>query len=487
MVNAGLFAQEQLGYKDFAFLTVGGRWDRNSAFGEETSGEFYPKASLSVIPSQLDRWSDVPVLGNLSTLRVRTAIGQSGLQPGAFDKFTTFGPLPSVVLGPGLTPDNLGNPELKPEVTTEWELGAEFGLFEDRLALDVTYWDKVTKDALVDRQFPPSGGFLQSQIVNLGRIDAHGWDLGLNALLFNQPNFSVDFFANAAFLSEIITDMGGAPPIKVSGTYTRPRNFIMEGHAPGSFFGAKLEDVPAGTLPYDLNGDGQPDTEQELLGILGEPVTLDDLAPLVADEDGDGDVLDHFLGKPLPDWQGSFGATFRVLGNVELYTNFEYKAGNYHVQNLTDGFRDSNASIGRNHRKVAEIESTLLNPASSAEQRLDAAREWLGLRRLAPFAGLNQVEKADYVRWNELSLTYRVPTDWARRTFGFSHMSITASVRNLALWTGYSGIDPEANWFGRGRFFAGGVEPVEQNFGIGIDAFGFPLQRRYTFAVNFGF
>src|SRR5204862_4078849 len=68
-VNAGGFAQEQVGYKDYAFLTAGGRYDRNSAFGKTSEGVFYPKASASVVPSALSGWGNGPFTSHLSTLR----------------------------------------------------------------------------------------------------------------------------------------------------------------------------------------------------------------------------------------------------------------------------------------------------------------------------------------------------------------------------------------------------------------------------------
>ena len=122
VVQIGGYIQDQIGWNDWVFATVGGRWDANSAFGAEFSTAFYPKASLSVIPSQGLEWnSDL-----ISTFRIRGAVGQSGLQPGAFDKFTTFSPQPSEE-GPGVQPSNLGNAGLKPEVSTEWEFGTEVG------------------------------------------------------------------------------------------------------------------------------------------------------------------------------------------------------------------------------------------------------------------------------------------------------------------------------------------------------------------------
>ena len=118
---------------------------------------FYPKVSVSVVPSDRNSWTSP--LG-INTLRVRGAIGKSGRQPNAFSKFTTFAPLTSE-LGAGLAPSNLGNPALAPEVSTEWEVGAEIGFWDNRLGFDYTYWNRTVNDALIAKQFPLSGGFSQ--------------------------------------------------------------------------------------------------------------------------------------------------------------------------------------------------------------------------------------------------------------------------------------------------------------------------------------
>ena len=165
---------------------------------------------------------------------------------------------------------------------------------------------------------------------------------------------------------------------------------------------------------------------------------------------------------------------------------FEYKVGNYTVTNLTDGFRQANAGIGRNIQSAAEVEATVLNPASTPEQRLDAAKQWLKLRALTPYDGLNQNENGAFLRWRELSLAYNLPVRWTQQRFGLRDVSVRASVRTVALWTKYQGIDPELNVFGRGAANAD-LTGIDQNFGDAIDAFGFALPRRFTFAVRFGF
>lgn len=493
VVNVGIFAQEQVGFRDYLFLTFGGRLDANSAFGSNFSAVFYPKVSLSFVPTDAGL---VTPGGTLSSLRVRAAIGQSGLQPGAFDALTTYVALSSV-LGPGVAPDNLGNPDLEPEISTEWEVGFEAGLLNDQIGVEATYWNRIVRDALVARQFPVTGGFQATQLDNIGEIEGQGLELGINGRVFTSPNLNIDLFANAAYLWEQVTDMGGAPPIKVGGSYPRYRNFLIEGYSPGTNFGAQLLDVDPGFLPVDLvDGDGLPDSEEALVQFLSG-LTVDDASlptstaqVLLADLDADNDVLDHFLGKPTPDWAGSFGGSFTVFNNFTLSTLFEYKTGNYYVNNLTGAFRQANAVIGRNLPASARIERDFMtggvdaagNPLNDGNVRLEALREWVDeTLALAPFSGLNTIEQADFVRWRELSLTYRAPRNFVQG-IGLRNMSLTIAARNLAIWTKYSGVDPELNAVGRGA-----SSQLNNNFLDGVEAFGFATPRRIMFTLRFGF
>lgn len=472
--QVGGLVQEQIGWRDFAFLTLGARLDEHSAFGKSAGAVFYPKAGLAIMPSSLPSWGSEL----LSSLRLHAAVGTSGLQPGAFDQFTTFGALASE-FGAGIAPDNLGNPDLKPERSTEWEFGADVGLFQDRASVEATFWTRTVEDALVDRQFVPSGGFMNRQLANIGQLDAHGLELGINALAYQSRNFAINLFANAAFLDETLTDLGDAPPLKVGGSYPRYRQFTREGTAPGAFFGAKLDESVE--FPIDL-GDCQPRSEAELLDFFSQPRSPNDFGTIVVACGREQQLLQP-LGKSTPDWQGAFGGDITLFGSVTLRSLFEFRAGNYQVHDLDQAFRRSNPSIGRNVRKPAELEAILLNPESTAEERLAAANTWAReVEALSPLDGLNEIHDADFIRFRELSLTYRLPTSFAQR-LGARDVSFTASGRNLALWTNFPGRDPEQNALSRG----GGGNLLDENFNEGTAAFGVPLQRRIEFAVRASF
>ena len=87
-MTGGIFAQEQIGFNDYLFVTGGARYDKHSAFGESAGGALYPKLSVSL---RADGHAGRRALAALlSQVRVRAAIGRSGLQPSAFAKFTTY-------------------------------------------------------------------------------------------------------------------------------------------------------------------------------------------------------------------------------------------------------------------------------------------------------------------------------------------------------------------------------------------------------------
>jgi TonB-linked SusC/RagA family outer membrane protein len=502
-INGGYFAQEQLGFRDWTFLTVGGRYDFASAFGEDAPGVWYPKASLSVIPSELGAWSSP--LG-ISTLRLRAAWGRSGRQPGGFDKFTTFAPLRSE-LGAGLVPSQLGNQNLKPEIATEIEGGFEAGLLDERLGLSATAWQRTVDDLLIARQFAVSGGFRQSQLDNIGEIDANGYELGLQAVALNRPDLWIGFNASAAYLKQTVVSLGATNSIKTNPGYVRHRVFLKTGDPLGSIYvpriasacpgggttpaknklGADIACFGPGQFPISLNGNGRAATQAELLAYLAQPRDLktsavqNALRPLLADYDGSGNLFEQRIGDIFPDWTGTFGSDVTFRRNWQLHALFEWRNG-FMVHNLTHAFRGGqHATLGSNLRDYAEVEATLLNPASTPDERLAAANTYILHHRRLLEPGLSEFEDGKFLRFNELSLTYNASPEMARRV-GASSLSVTLSGRNLALWTNYTGSDPEITYAGREP--GGGVQA---NFNDSNDSFGMPIPRRYALRVNVGY
>ena len=502
VTQIGGYLQDQVGIDNWLFLTVGGRWDANSAFGADFSTAFYPKVSVSMEPLRaMERSSET-----LSTFRLRSAIGKSGLQPGAFDKFTTFSSQGSVA-GSGVRPANLGNDALRPEVSTEIEIGTEMGFLDDSWSIEATYWNRKGTDVLVSRQYPVTGGFTQRQLDNIGEMNAHGLELNLRGALVQREGLSVSLFANTAYEYQEITDMGGAPPLKTGDAYPRYRNYLTEGYAPAAFFGAKLADVdiPLNILP-PVDGVCQVPTRAQALEYFSEPRDPSQFKPLAygnrtgidpetkrpypfgvpngewaSNDCGEGLLL-SYLGKPTPDFAGSFGFNIAFGGSFELSSLFEYKLG-HQVQDLSGMFRRANSFIGRNTPRSAELYSIMVNPATTKEDRLDAAIAWAReVEGLSPMSGMNGIYDADWLQWRELSLVYRVPTavvdEW-----GISTATLNLGVRNLRLFMlgDYPGMDPEGNVLGRCN------EGLDCNFLDSTEGWGIPVPRRITLSTRLTF
>lgn len=488
VTQLGGYVQDQLGIDDWVFLTVGGRWDANSAFGENFETAFYPKASISVVPSQGLDWQNE----TFSTFRVRAALGKSGLQPDAFAKFTTYSPATSEE-GPGVEPSNLGNNDLKPETSTEWEVGAELGLFNDRWSVDATYWDRTVTDAMVDRQFSVTGGFVAEQLVNIGELSGKGVELSLRGTVLQQEGLSLNVFANTAYMKEEVTSLGGAPPLKTGGSYPRYRNYILEGYAPGAYFGAQIADLD---IPLNLDGTCTEPTQAAALAYFAGPVNPSSFKPLAIGNSDFGTpngalashncgtgLLDTYLGKPTPDFAGSFGFNLSFASNFELASLFDYKWGGQ-GQDLSGMFRRANAVIGRNTPRAAELGAIMQNPASTPQQRLDAAISWAReIEGLSPMSGMNGIYDTNMIRFRELSLTYRIPSDIVEG-WGLSTATINLGARNLYLWmpgSEYPGMDPETNVIGRCN---GGLDC---NFLQSTEGWALPIPRRLTFSTRVTF
>ena len=130
--TVGLFVQQALAWKNRLFLTAALRGDDNSAFGKDYSAAYYPKVSASWVVSEEPLWKEkAGIVGRvLGDLRLRGAYGAAGTQPGTFDAARLYTSSTGYQNAAGLVPSSFGNPQLKPERSTELELGFETSLLE---------------------------------------------------------------------------------------------------------------------------------------------------------------------------------------------------------------------------------------------------------------------------------------------------------------------------------------------------------------------
>ena len=202
VITGGVFGQAVFKFQDKYFITAGVRADGNSAFGQDFGWQVYPKVSGSYVISDETFWSE-----SMGVLKLRGAWGTAGRAPGAFDAVRTWSPTPWGVQQ-SFAPNNLGNSELGPERTAEYELGFESSTFNDRLWLDFTYYHQKTTDALVNVRTPPSEGDWTSQAENIGELRNTGMELSINATLVQGRNWGLDLGGDISTNHSLVVSLG---------------------------------------------------------------------------------------------------------------------------------------------------------------------------------------------------------------------------------------------------------------------------------------
>ena len=428
-VKLGGYVEEQLTFKDRLFLTGALRADDNSSFGADFNTIVFPKASISYVISDEPFF---PKGGTISLLRLRGAYGQSGLQPGALDALTFMTPTASAVAGASTSAvqfGNLGLAGLKPEKSRERELGVDASFWADRVNLELTYFHKETSDALIARVLAPSLGVSQTRFENLGSVQNTGWEATLNARIINTPGVSWDLtFAGSKIKNELVELGEGIPPV-ISG---------IQRHTPGYELGSFWERP---LLSFDDANDN---------GII-------ELSEIVV---GDTAV---YAGSPSPTREFSLSQTVGLFkGAIRIQGLLDYKGG-YKQYNLTEVFRCT--ATGNNCQGINDPSASLEDQARAVARRLHPRQSNWGF-----------IEDGEFLKLRELSVTYSLPSRISGM-FGAQHASLTLGGRNLATWTGYTGVDPEVNGAGQAAFNGFGVQ----------DFLTQPQVRTFLLRANFTF
>ncbi len=409
--TVGSYIQEQISWRDRLYVTGAVRVDNNSAFGSEIQLVAYPKLSASWVLSDESFFN----VGWINALRLRAAFGESGQQPQTFAALRSY---QAVTIGggqSGVTPQFVGNPDLKPERGQEIEAGFEAGLIDNRIGVDVTFYRKKTKDAILQRVLAPSHGFPGNQFVNIGALQNQGFEAALRISAISSERTRLDLGLNWSRNDNTILDLG-----ELGNTIVVPSNMDTPaivlhhqvGLPAGSWFGRKV-------VSARLDADG---VAQDILCDAGSPGGMPSGAGVACEQ-----APNVFLGRSEPRDIGSFNATLTIFKHLTLYGLLDFRLGAFHGDNdrvLRCGFfqtcRDAHFPNELDPATVAEFQSDLL---------------------VTSYA----VQPASFAKLREISATLMFPDRWAR-ALGTTAAAITLSARNLHTWTNWTSLDPETVW-----------------------------------------
>lgn len=414
--SIGTFTRLELAWRDRLFLAGSLRRDDNSAFGVDFGFITYPGVNASWVLSD-EPW--FPKTDLVSNVRLRTAYGRSGSRPNFRDAVTSFAPVSvsvNQIEQSGITLNTTGNLLLRPELTREAEFGGDISFLADRVSLQLTAFNKRSKDALISVPIAPSFGLTATALQNLGALQNKGTESQLDVKVFDNGNMGLSIRGTATTLRNTVLVIGqnaagqNLPDIIINRGIQRHR----QGYSAGAFFQRPV-------TFKDVNGDGL---------LSRSEVTLGDTAV--------------FLGDAIPHWNRSIGGDLKIFKYITVSTLFEGRGGNKTL-NFSEQFRcASGISFGdRGCSATGNPNASLLEQAAFIGSQFGGASSTGG----PTIGGTSQalyVQNGGFTKWRELAITLQAPDSWS-----FGHMggargaSVTFAGRNLKTWTKYTGADPE--------------------------------------------
>ncbi len=423
------------------------RTDGSSRFGENEKYGVFPAASLAWLLSNEAFMADVDLI---SDLKLRGSWGQTGNEAiGDFQYLGLFGTSNYGALA-GTAPSNLPNPDLKWETTTEWNVGLDLGLLDDRLGIVAELYTKETDDLLLNRPVTATSGFT-SVLANVGAIKNSGWELSLRTVNLRPARaggveWTSEF--NITHNSNEVTALYSADPNEPGEPFPSGfMNRVEVGQPIGVFYAAKYEgvDPETGVAMYtDLDADGN------RVGWTTFPGSDDRMV----------------IGSPHPDYYGGFRNTLSY-GAFDLTAFLDYSQG-AEIYNAMRLYSDDGGYFLDN--KFAQHVEDYWTPDNTDGK--NPSPSWFGSTGVWVESS-RMLEDASFVRLADVTLGVRLPgavNDLIRSQNGRFYVS----GKNLHSWNDYAGYSPENHWSGSGSASAT----------LGTDFYAYPLARTITFGFQ---
>ena len=455
------YAILNFGISDELFVNMTGAVEASSTI---KGSFFYPAADVAwnFTNSALD--SSVISFGKL-----RASYGIVGVQPsphrfdtlaeGGFSYSTYSDPLVIDSFGGGFRLDNnLGNPDLKPEMKTEWEIGTDLRFFNNDLTFSFTYYNNKIEDILLNVSLSPSSGF-STQYGNFGAMKNKGYeiDLGWNAI--QKQDLNLNTTLNWSKNVNEVTDLYGTSVVNMS-PGASVQSVALVGSPLGTLFGTGSRTNADGS--FDLNENGFPQITSSFV----------------------------VLGDPNPDWRAGLGLNlsykkFNLNVVLEHSQGGEFSPRTLHVLKRF-GTTTETANRVTLTEPLVNVKGTTFPAGTTVRGNIKnfgggnvlLDEQWYR-RDIGGGFGDNQaynfsIYDATWTKLREISLSYTLDSPSLKSTIGLSSVRFTLTGRNLININNIPGIDPEVNQYGTGN-------------ALGLDYFTNPQTQSTLLGVTFNF
>ena len=470
-----------------------GRYMADFSIRRDGTTKFGPDKRWGNFPAFSVRWnvSREPwfqrALPWVSMLSIRPGWGLVGSQPGAeYLFFSRYANGSGYLSQTSIHPNNIRLSNLKWQEKETYNLGADFGFWDDRITGNVEFYWQYTSDLLMNNYgIPTSSGYSSFSTRNVGNMENIGWEFNLNGnSIIKLGKFSADFNVTFANNRNELTKMDESCLISLNKEWDGNNGSYLSrvelNHALGSIYGFRYKGVYQYT-EYSA---------EEIPGVSGPnaPVVRDKNGVVILDEnnrtkemmfragttnyefrggdaiyddvnaDGSIDELDIvYLGSSLPKFTGGFGFKLK-WGRLSWNNQFNFRYGNKVVNkarmNAENMYSNNNQSRAVNWRWRVEGDITSIPRALRQH-----GYNWLGSDRF--------VEDGSFIRLNYTQISYAFAPSVIKQ-LGLNRLSVYVSANNLFCLTKYSGADPEVGYGGYGVSEDNAQTPRAKSFTAGV-------------------
>ncbi|MEC3878978.1 SusC/RagA family TonB-linked outer membrane protein [Parapedobacter sp. 10938] len=440
----GMFIQGHYALLDRYFLTVTGKTEGDSRYGNDNPYSVFPAIGGAW---EMTNESFMEGADWANAIKPRFAFGITGNLPNVLNLYDiAYGSHIGYMGENYITPSKFANDNIREERTTEYNLGLDWSLFDDRLSGQLDFYSRTTNDLLLQERLSTTLGY-ETQYTNFGTVRNSGWELGITAVLLKGSDTRVrwkSFFNIATNRNELLHLPDQFNEEAFSATRNGFTSKLQEGDVIGGFYAYRA----LGVFPTDeaaiLRGpDG--DIIYEADGIMpkylrygsntGHRFKGGDM--IFDDVNGDGIIneLDRVqIGDANPLFFGGWNNTMNYRKWV-LTVNFQYQYGN----DVINGTRIQMEQMAYSHNQSRSIMGRWRRQGDIADiPRAQPDGAWNRV------ASSRWVEDGSYLRLKTVSLTYNAGREFTSRLgLGIRQLSVFATGYNLYTWTDYVGLDPE--------------------------------------------
>lgn len=446
----GVYGDLNIAYRDIVYLNATARNDWSSTLPKKNNSFFYPSISGSFVFSELfDPNSKINRIINYGKVRANWARVGNDTEP--YQLLTTFAAanieggfgstkFPFGDVSALMSRGTIGNLDLKPEITTSFEVGTELGFLNNRLIADFSYYKNSSKDQILAIEIPNSTGYSFS-LVNAGKIENHGVELALRGTPIKTADFTWELYGTYTKNdSKVIELLPGVDQVSLGG-FSGMNASAAVGRPYGEFYGVR-------------------DARDEQGRVIIDPASG---LPVKADKA-------EYLGTYNPDFQASWGTNLRYK-NWSLGAMFDMKHGGVFFSRTKDitAFVGTSAETGGQRTDVifpnSVYEDASGNYVENTEYTYNKEDYFPKI-----LAGENMVD-ASYVKLRSMNISYKFTKDQLER-LPFGDITLGLFGNNLFIWTPSSNkyADPEVNSAGAGNLqgFDFTAQPSLRSYGFNV-------------------